>query len=180
MIDSEIHPRPEFGPPVLLKRLGNAVEANLARARLESAGIPSFLGEQDVFSGGAIHAGGHTGVEIYVPADLLDDALDVLEAPPDLPDPSFFEPFVEDPGRRLSFKALVTSVIGWLVVVLHPVGAFLSLGLHLYAIYLAGLGVLRSQDRDLTLRVRVVATAFLSVAGIAMTLFLLADLFRRY
>lgn len=166
-----------MGPPVLLKRLGNLVEANLARARLESAGIPSFLGEQDAFSGGSIHAAGRIGVEIYVPAELLNDALDILEAPPDLQDIPPFEPFVEDPGRRLSFKALVASVIGWLVVVLHPVGAILSLGLHLYAIYLAYSAVVQSHERDLTLRARVVLTVLISVSGIAMTLFLLSELF---
>lgn len=168
-----------MGPPVLLKRLGNVVEANLARARLESAGIPSFLGEQDVFSGGAIHAGSRQGVEIYVPEDLLREALDVLDTPPDLAETGGYEPVIEDPGRRLSFKALVASVIGWLVVVLHPVGGFLALGLFGYAMYLAGVSVSRSHERDLTLRVRVVVAMVLSVAGLAMTLFLLADLFRR-
>lgn len=178
MIDSELHPRPELGSPVLLKRLGNVIEANLARARLESAGIPSFLGEQDTFSGGAIHAGSRQGVEIYVPEEFLHDALEVLDAPPDMPESYTFEPIIEDPGRRLSFKALVAAVIGWIVVVMHPVGALLSLGLHGYAIYLAGTAVSRSHERDLTLRLRVVATLFLSVGGLAMTFFLLADLFR--
>ncbi len=180
MVDSEIQFRPEFGPPVLLKRLGNLVEANIARAHLESAGIPCILGEQDVFSGGSIHAGGGAGVEIYVPADFLHRALDLLEVPVEASDPFVFEPIIEDPGRKLSFKSVVTSIIGWLVVVLHPIGAFISLALYGYAIYLAYLAVSQSHERDLRLRARVVAAVLICVAGIAVTLFFLADLFKKY
>lgn len=170
---------PDGPPPVLLKRLGNLVEANLAQARLESAGIPSFIGEQDVFSGGSITAGSRRGVEIFVPAELLHEALEVLDSPPDLPEPLSFEPIIDDPGRPLSFRALVSAVIGWLVIVLHPVGAFLSLLLHGYSIYLAASAVKQSHERDLRLRLRVVAAVLLSVLGMATAIFLLAGVFGR-
>lgn len=177
MFDSLPQPPSDAPPPVLLKRLGNLVEANLARARLEAAGIPSFLGEQDVFSGGSLQAGSKHGVEIYVPADLLQEALDVLDNPQDVPDPLAFEPIPDDPGRSLSFKALVTAVIGWLVIVLHPVGAFLSVGLHVYAIYLAATSVKASYDRDFILRLRVVIAVLVSVLGMAASVFLLVGVF---
>jgi hypothetical protein len=174
MLNPEHQNASKATPPVLLKRLGNVIEANLARARLESAGIPSFLGEQDVFSGGSIHAGSRHGVEIYVPANLQQAALEVLDEPPELSDPYAFEPIIEDPGRSQSFRAVVTAVIGWLVIVLHPVGAFVSIGLHVYAIYLACTAVKSSYDRDLTLRARVVVAVLVSVLGLAAAVFLLA------
>ena len=40
MIESELPPPADDpGPPVLLKRLGNAVEANLAKNKLATAGL---------------------------------------------------------------------------------------------------------------------------------------------
>lgn len=179
MVDSSPHPQPEIGPPVLLKRLGNLVEANLARAKLESAGIPSFLGEQDVFSGGSINAGSRHGVEIYVPAELLEEAFEVLETPTesDFSSPFSYEPFVEDPGRKLSFKSVVTAVIGWLVIVMHPVGAFLAIALFAYAIYLSYVAIRVAFDRDLTLRLRVVIALLVSFSGIAVSATLLAGVF---
>lgn len=180
MIEAEQQPLPIHSPPrdppVLLKRLGNAVEANLARAKLESAGIPAFLGEQDAFSGGMSQGVGHAEVELFVPQSLVDVALDVLDAAPDEPFDLEFDAVPDDPGRRLSFRAFVCSVVAWLVLFMAPVGLALAVPLFVYALHLAFRATFRSHERDLTFRLRIVAASGLALLGLGLAVFLAVEL----
>ena len=167
----------ELGPPVLLKRLGNALEANLARARLESAGIPSFIAGPDAFSLGV--AAGRTdrspSVGLFVPERCVAEALDVLDRPPlDEDDAAADDDFAafDDPGRPIAFRAFVASVAGWTIVFLTIVGLAIAVPTFVYAIVLALRAVRRSTTVDRGLRLQVAAAIGLAVLGLAMAAFL--------
>ena len=158
-------PHDDLGPPVLLKRLGNMLEATLARARLDSAGIPSFIAGPDAFA--ADQAG---LVGLFVPERYLAEALDVLDGPPVDDVASFDSPddWPVDPGRRLAFRAIVASVAGWTILFMTLVGLLLAVPTFGYAIALAIRAVQRSTTRDRGLRLQVAAALVLSALGLAM------------
>lgn len=156
-----------LGQPVLLKRLGNLFEGELARNRLADAGIPSLLAGVDAFHG---DSGGSRGqVELFVPQSLVDAALDVLDAPP-LDEPDDGESFVDDPGRPFAFRAFVAAVIGWLVVFLGPFGVWLAMPTFVYAVVLATRAVRRSPTADRTLRLQVATAVLIAVVGAGVSI----------
>jgi hypothetical protein len=64
--------------PVVIRTVGNEVDAAFVRAMLEAAGIPTT-----VSSGGSLnlpHVQFGTGIHIAVPEEAVSDALEVLEA----------------------------------------------------------------------------------------------------
>lgn len=166
----------DLGPPVLLKRLGNALEGELARGRLLDAGIPATLSAADAFSADGRPIARQ--VELFVPRSLVHDALDVLDIPPLEAEAFDDEAYpVDDPGRPIAFRGFVASVVGWLIVFLAVVGAVLAVPMFGYAASLAVAAVRRSTLRDRGLRFQVAATLALSVAGAAMSVVLLLDVF---
>jgi Putative prokaryotic signal transducing protein len=177
MIESEERPpEPDFGPPVLLKRLGNAVEANLAKSKLATAGIPSFLGGENVFAGDLMHPLPYRSVEIYVPESMVHDALDVLDAPTELDD---FEPFLdEDPARPLAFRALVTAVAGWVVFFLTIFGTALAIAAFVYSIGLAVGTIVRSTHRTSSIVVQASLAFVLSLVGLGASAVVLVTVLR--
>lgn len=156
-----------LGPPVLLKRLGNTFEGELARSRLTAADIPSFLAGVDTFS---VKPGSARGqVELFVPRTLVHEALDVLELAAD--DDRDDEPAPpDDPGRPLAFRAFVSAVSGWLVVFLGPFGIWIAVPLFVYSIVLAVRAVRRSPVADRTLRLQVAATILIASIGVLVSI----------
>lgn len=175
MIESELHPPPhephdpghDFGPPVLLKRLGNAVEANLAKNKLETAGIPSFLGGENAFAGDIMHPLPYREVELFVPQSMAAEALDVLEAPPDDPSELSTEPYLEDPARAWSFRAFVCAIVGWCFFTLAAYGFVLSLPVFLFAVFLSFRAIAASTDRSPGTILKVIVAVLIAAAGIA-------------
>lgn len=173
MIESELtapDTADDAGPPVLLKRLGNAVEANLAKNKLETAGIPSFLGGENAFAGDVMHPLPYREVELFVPQSMVAEALDVLDAPPADPDELFGEPFLEDPGRVISFRAFVTAVVGWLFVILAVYGFAISIPAFVYAIYLSFRALTISTDRSPSTIVKSVLALLIATGGLVLAI----------
>lgn len=154
-------PEPESDdPPVLLKRLGNGFEGDLARRRLESAGIPSFVAGVDSFGGPRDAARGQ--VELFVPASFAHEALDVLDAPP-LEEGD--EPLPDDPGRPLAFRAFVAAVGGWMAVVFGPIGVVLAVSAFVYSVVLALRAVRMTTTGERGLRFQVALSIGLAILG---------------
>ena len=163
----------EFGPPVLLKRLGNLFEGELARNCLADAGIPSFLAGVDTFSVGGRGARGQ--VELFVPESLVHDALDLLDAPAfDDPDDAPLAP--DDPGRPCAFRAFVAAIAGWLVVFLGPFGVWLAVPLFGYCFLLIVRAVRQSTTGDRTLRLQVAGAGVVAFVGIIVSAALTAEM----
>lgn len=154
------------GPPVLLKRLSNAVEANLAKNKLATAGIPAFLAGENAFAGDVMQPLPYRDVELYVPQSLVAEALAVLESPPEDPSQFVGDSFVDDPSRAASFRAFVASVVGWCVFVLGPYGVFFALPAFAYATYLAVRALTLNSDRAPSTVFKCVAA--LVVAGVGL------------
>jgi hypothetical protein len=167
-----------LGPPVLLKKLGNAIEANLAKNKLATAGIPAFLAGENTFAGDVMNPLPYREVELYVPQSLVGDALEVLEAPPSDPAELAGEPYFDDPARALSFRAFVASVVGWLFFILTPSGVFLAVPAFVYAIYLGCRAIAVSADRGGATIFKCVAALLVSAAGIAASFTVIVMLFR--
>lgn len=182
MIESELHPpdaaEPDHGPPVLLKRLGSAVEANLARNKLATAGIPAFLAGENTFAGDVMHPLPYREVELYVPQSLATEALDVLDAPPSDPAELFGDPFIEDPARRMSFRAFVAGVVGWCLLVLAVGGPFFAIASFVYAIFLSLRAMSVSTDRAPATVVKCGAALLFSVVGLVVAIGVLIMLSR--
>lgn len=174
----ETAPGEDLGPPVLLKRLGNAVEANLAKNKLATAGIPSFLAGENTFAGDVMHPLPYREVELYVPQSLANEALDVLEAPPEDPELLRGDPFQDDPARRLSFRAAVAAVVGWCLFVLAVGGPFFAIAAFLYAIFLALRAIAISTERAASTVFKCGLALLLSAGGIVTAYAVLVMLFR--
>lgn len=170
MIDSEL-PIPDAddatadpGPPVLLKRLGNAVEANLAKNKLETAGIPSFLGGEDAFA--VPYPMRSREVELFVPQSMVATALEVLDALPADPSEVLGDPFVEDPGRTLSMRAFVAAVGGCMFFFPSGATSFIAAPVFVYAIYLSFRALAVSTECTAATLARCVIAALISAGGI--------------
>ena len=153
---------------MLLKRLGNAVEANLAKNKLETAGIPSFLGGENAFAGDLMHPLPYREVELFVPQSMVAEALEVLDAPPEDPDELLGDPFVADAGQLWSSRAFVCAVVGWLVFFLAVYGFLLSAPTFAYAIFLSFRAVSASTDRSTSTIGKSIIALVLSMGGLVM------------
>lgn len=181
MTDSEpslSDPDTDLGPPVLLRRLGNAVEANLAKNKLATAGIPAFLAGENTFAGDVMNPLPYREVELYVPQSLATEALEVLAAPPSDPAESSFEPYLDDPGRRLSFQAFVASIVGWCLFVLAVYGFLLAVPAFAYAIYLSSRAFVASTERGGATLFKCVAAMLIASAGLVAATAVIVMLWR--
>ena len=89
-----------------------------------------------------------------------------------------FDPFVEDPGLPVAFRAFVTAVVGWLIFFLAPVGIGLAIFPFVYAIVLAVRSLRVSIDRTRSVTLKCLLSVCISVIGLVAIALFGFDMFR--
>ena len=65
---------------VVVARYSFALDANIAKANLDSVGIPSFIADENTINMQWLYSNAMGGVRLFVPADNVDEAKRVLAA----------------------------------------------------------------------------------------------------